>query len=100
MLTHLSSGWAEHQASEILDLQAQLARLHLTDENILDYIEESQKLFKLLELAKMGYVLRLKVTTLLSAFQMSGEFVEACRKWEEDEPEEDREDLKTSSPFF
>ena len=93
ILTHLSSGWAEHQASEIMDLQAQLTRPWSMDENILDYIEETRKIFKLLEYAKMGYVLRLKVTALLSAFQRSGELVEGCRKWEEDCPEETDEDL-------
>ena len=100
MLAHLSQGWAEHQATEIMDLQGQLTRPWSTDENILDYIEETKKIYKHLEHAKCTYVLTLKVTALLSAFERSGELVEACRKWQEDEPPEDDEDLKTSPLIF
>ena len=87
MRTHLSKGWAEHKASEILDLQAQLAKTHSTDKSILDYIKESQKLFKLLENEGMGYLLKLQITTLLAAFQKSGKLDDGCTKWK-DESEE------------
>ena len=100
MLTHLSQGWGEHQATEIMDLQGQLTRPWSTDENILDYIEETKKIYKHLEHAKCTYVLTLKVTALLSAFERSGELVEACRKWQEDEPPETDEDLKNFTAYF
>ena len=83
-----------------MDPQGQLTRLWSTDENILDYIEETKNIFKHLEHAKCTYVLRLKVTALLSTFERSGELVEGCRKWEEDEPAETDEELKTSPLIF
>ena len=49
---------------------------------------------------KCTYVLTLKVTALLSAFERSGELVEAYRKWQEDEPPETDEDLKNFTAYF
>ena len=74
MLAHISKGWGEQQPADIAAIIQRLARPYYLEENILEYFEEQEQLFEILDGLEMGYVPKLKITVCLAPLKACGEF--------------------------
>ena len=84
MLAHVSKGWGKWQPSDTAAVIIWLARLYYLEENILEYLEEQEQLFEILEGVEMGYLPKLKINVCLVPFKACGEFKDECKAWPND----------------